>query len=365
MAEPAELVEQDLQEIMSNGFVQYELKHVYQTFTDDRPDGFAAALQATGLPARGSAFVLADIGVTVFCTRRHPYRVDTEATGRKWHVACTFTNFTQHFERDQNGLPVDDPTQAVKRVTVDWLEYTEPINDATLRGLFANGTEFSGGSNQPTPEWLRDRQGDESTAGEPGPILSSSGIPVLLERTDFRRVIKVSKIVRDWDNSWDTLKNKINEDAVTIQEFDIDGLRSGETFQPLTLRMRPPQKENIWKDRKLYFRRTFVMEHNPNGWIHSELDAGTKRRIFVGQNKPDGGTYSQEDLDNLGIESAFGFEEITTRDIDGTKVAIGDPVLFNGHGMEVPVPIQLGAAPKHLYLSWNVHQIVPFAGLDL
>ena len=365
MASDAELISQDLTVSVNNGFAQYELKHVYQTFTENRTDGFAGPLTATGVPQRSQAFVLADIGVTVYCTSQRAYRVDTNATEKKWNVECTFTNFTSHFERDVDGNPVEDPTEAVKRVDVEWLEHSEPITNATLRGLFKDSPEFAGGSSQPTPQWLQKRQGVGDNDPVPGPILNSAGVPVLLERTNFRRVIKVSSIVGDWNNAWNDLFNKINEDEITIEESDSQGVRWSETFQPLTLRMRPPQKENVWKDGRLYYRLTFVIEHNPNRWVHSELDVGTKRRIFVGQNRPDEGTYSQEDLDSLGIGGEFGYEEITTKDAEGTKVAIGNPVLLNGHGMETPVPVNLGASPDSLYLDWNVHDIIPFAGLNL
>ena len=366
MASNAELIKQDLTETISNGFVQYDLVNVYQTFTENRTDGFAGPLNAPGLPPR--SLVLAGFGVTVHCTGRRAFRVDTEATEKKWNVECKFTNFTGHFERDADGNPVEDPTEAVKRVDFEWLEFNEPITDARFRGFTFRGPEFAEGAiptnNNLPPQFAEHGYLDDPP--KPSPIINSASVPILLERTNFRRVIKVSSIVSQWDNSWDDLPNSINSDEITIEESDSQGVRWSGTFQPLTLRMRPPGKENVWKDGRLYYRLTFVMEHNKNRWIHSELDAGTKRLVYVGQTKPDGSSYTQEDLDTLGIGGTYGYEEITTRDAEGTKVAIGDPIRFNGYGMELPVA-RAGGGPVNgnFFGNWDIHDIIPFAELNL
>ena len=69
---------------------------------------------------------------TLYAIARTPARVDDDATGRKWNVTVSYSNNTQNFSRDENGSPVTDPTDAVKTVDIQYLEYSEPINNASL-----------------------------------------------------------------------------------------------------------------------------------------------------------------------------------------------------------------------------------------
>ena len=357
----ARKVAETITESIVNGFVQYEVSQTFQVFLAERTTPPSQTYLATGLPPLGQEAIAGPSGERVWCTRRVPSRVDTDATQRKFHVVCTFTNFTQSFERDQQGNPVTNPVDAVKRVDVSYLQHSEPVSDALLVNFTQDGREGADGATPiQTPPWLSGR------TATPGPIVKSNGVPVFVERDAHRKVIAVSQVFRDWNNNWDTYTDSINTDTITIEERDYEGIRWSETFQPFTLKMRPPRKENIWKDRSLYFRRTMIMEYNPDTWIHSELDAGSKRRVFLGQNKPGGGTYTQSDLDTLGIDGQWGYQEITTKTTDGQDVAIGDPVRLNGFGMESPVsqPANYNVESQ-IFGNWYKHKRLPFAGLNL
>lgn len=357
----AELVNTSLKESVANGFLQYQYGQTYQVFTTNRTDTESVVLSASGLPAIGQTVVLAVSGQPIWCTSRTPARVAIEESATKWHVDCEFNNYTQTFERDFQGNPVTDPTEAVKRVDISYLEHSEEVDDAELLSITVGMSGFLGGQTLVPPIWMQNAI---------GPVTNSAKVPVRLTRPDYRKVIAVSQVYRDWNNDWDDFAGAINDDQITIEEKDKDGVRWSETYPEFTLRMRPPKKENVWKDARLYFRRTFIMEHNPNSWIHAELDAGTKRRVQVGQFKPDGGTYTQDDLDDLGIDGAYGYEEITTTTVDAdgnkTMVAIGDPVKFNGHGSEMPTP-QASSYDNNsqIYLNWRTLKLKSFGGLDL
>jgi hypothetical protein len=185
--------------------------------------------------------------------------------------------------------------------------------------------------------------------------------------TRVKRVkhIQVQKVFRDWSDDWEDYQNAINTNTVTIQVRDSEGLRATHTFQPYTLRLTIDTPEE-WKDAKLYFRVAFNMEHNEDTWIHSELDRGTKRRVEVGQYKPDGTTYTQDDLDALEIGGNFGFASIMT---DDGSVAIGEPVLFNGSGAEQPLTNIAGGSyteGEGVYLNYDVEtNLRSFSPLDL
>lgn len=359
----ATMIGESLTESVSDGFLNYNIQQVYQVIADNRDDPPSVALNASGLPAIGQVAVVAGTSANVWCTSRAPVRVDAEATGRKWHVTCAFTNFTQEFDRDAQGNPVTDPVDAVKRIDISFQEYSAPVTDATLKRFTKNGPDWSDNAGTiATPPWLQSYTSNKTS------VWRSNGVPVLLERTNFRKVISVTQSYYDWLPIWDTYIGAINSDSVTLQEVDADGVRWQETYEPYTLRMRPPQKENIWKDKKLYFRRTMIMEHNADTWIHAELDADSKRFIFVGQAKPGGGTYTQSDLDDLGITGEYGYEEITTKSEDGDVVSIGNAIKLNGYGMEMPLPRADSDSYEpngDIYSNWYVNPIKPFAVLNL
>ena len=108
------------------------------------------------------------------------------------------------------------------------------------------------------------------------------------------------------------------------------------------------------------------MEHNEDTWIHSELDRGAKRRVYVGQYKPDGNTYTSDDLTALEIDGSFGYASIMT---DNDKVAIGEPVLFNGSGAEQPLSREIGGTyteGEGIYLNFDVEtNLRSFSPLNL
>ena len=362
----ADLVKEDYTESIAQGFIQSELTQVYQVLMNNRTDKPSQVLQQSGIPVLGQPSVLAATGALVWCTSRTPTRDQTGATERQWLVTCKFTNYTQQFERDQNGNPVENPADAVKRVEVQYVEYQEPVTDALLYNVTQNGPAGTPGAVFfPKPTWFPSAS---LAADERGPVMVSNGRPVEVFRSAYRKVVSVSQVFRNWNNSWDNYAGKVNNDEITITESDSEGQRWSETFPAYTLRMLPPARENIWKDAKLYYRRTMTMEHNALTWRHSEMDRDTARRVFVGQKRADGETYTQEQLDELQIEGEWGYQEITTMTAEGERVAIGNHVAFNGWGMEQPVmrgDSMMYTPDRAFFTNWDIHREIAFAPLNL
>jgi hypothetical protein len=339
-----------------NGFIQYQETHTFQVLAP-RTSSIVRILNWPGIPAAGSKALLA--GNTVWVgspTVDHP-QLDAD----RFIVTVPYTNQTSQFERNALGDPVDDPTQAVKRVTINWEDKEEPVNFARFRGATKNAPEMQGGTfitSAAKPDWVKD-----------GPVTNSAGEPVMVMRKKRVKHISVSRVSRDWQQSWEDYQNAVNTDDVTIIEQDKDGTRATHSFPKYTLKM-SISTPNEWKDGKLYFRPTFHMEYNEKTWIHAEVDRGTKRRVFVGQSKPedkDGNTtYSADDLEKLGV---FGLKpqwlSILT---DNGKVAIGEPVLFNGAGAELTLENYLigSVIDKPCFTNWDIElNLRPFGPLNL
>lgn len=336
-----------------NGFIQYDLTHTYQVLAD-RNSSIVTILNWPGIPAAGSTAILG--GATVWVGR--PQVTQPNPDVDRFIVTVPYGNLTSQFERDQNGNPVSDPTKAVKRVTIDYSDEPEPVTNARLRKITYQRPEWDPlAVTRATPDWLP----------EWGPVTNSAGEPIHLERTKRVKQITVQRVERNWSNTWDDYQNAINSDTVTIEVRDSDGLRATHTFKPYTLKMviRTPEE---WKDAKLYFRPTFIMDHNTETWVHAEVDRGTKRRASLSQYNPDTGSlYTPAELNAKNINGEYGFTSIMT---DGDTVAIGEPVLFNGTGAEQPTARTDGLTPtgemEPYFLNYDIEtNIRPFSVLKL
>lgn len=319
------LIKQELDESTVNGFPQYTLTEVYQ-LTVPRTSGPVNSLSLAGVPQRNSSKLVE--GVKVWLRNRKLVIPNPKDAASDRFVNCTWTNNTQSFSRDSSGDPVDTPDEVVDRVEVTFANHREPVTDALFLGM-TWGVPKGHSSNPPflaAPGWL--------LANRVGAVTNSAGKPVLVEREVSTDQITVYRTARTWNNSWEDYKNAINSDTVTITQSDVDGVRLTKTYPPYHLKIEAILKNDIWRDGKLYFEAGFQMIENPRSWIHSTVDRGTERRAFVGQSKPEGGTYTQQEIDDLEISGGFGFTSILT---DNGRVAISEPIKFNGTGAEMPL----------------------------
>lgn len=343
-------------ETVKNGFVELSVTQVWQVIAASRTTPFTTVLQDVGLPTLGSSAIFDT--ATLWVVSRVPVRVDSDATERKWNVTVQWSNNTGTYARDTNGDPVTDPTSAAKTVDVTFQEYAKPIDAAVLSSVTIGGIEGTGTA-LTAPSWI--------STTDPGPIRVSTGEPVFAEKIEYTEVVTVSRIERSWTSNYDTYKNTINDATVVITESDVDGTRATYTYAAGTLRMKPITKMPIWQDAKMYFRVRFEMEHNAAGWLHSEVDRSQKRRVFVGQYKPDGGTYSQTDVnDAAGSGSTdvdYAYVSILT---DDGSVAIGDPVKLNGNGAEMPIDRSSSYdTESEVYLNYEVYEEKDWSALSL
>lgn len=339
-------------ETFVNGFPQLDLVHIYQVIAP-RNSSATTILHWPGVPRTGTKVSLGGSSAWVGrVTFEHP-----ELDQDRFLVTVPYSNQTANFERDINGNPVSDPTQIAKRVTINWVDKSEPVTSAKFLGITKGLTLGEGGQAVDPPPWLKKNSF--------GPVTNSTGAPIHRLRTRRLKVITVQRVERNWNSQWDVYQGAINSDVVTIVVRDSTGVRATHTFARYTLRMSIKTPEE-WKDSKMYFRPSFIMEHNPKTWIHAEVDRGQKRRVFVGQRNPEGGNYDAGDLTDLKIDSDWGFNSITT---NKDTVAIGEPVLLNGWGAEQPLT-RVGSGTYQdgdaFYLNYDIdNNIRPFAPLNL
>jgi len=353
----AQLISENASETVKSGFVELGVTQVWQVILANRSDPFTSALSASGLPALQASGTFGT--ATLYVISRVPTRVDEDATGKKWNVTVSWSNATEQFNRNQNGQPVSDPTDSVKQVDIQYLEYSEPITNATFENVTEGGGFEDGTAIGTQPTWLDD-----------GNVTVSTGETVQAERTAYRQVITVSRIESSWTSTYEDYTNTINSAALTITESDAGGVKATYTFPAKTLRMKPITKTPVWKDGSLYFRISFPMEHKIDTWIHSEFDRSQSERIFAGQKKPGGGTYSQADVDKLYPDATagtvkFGIQTITEKTSEGETVAVGDPRPLDGYGARLGVAAATNVNGKSCFVNWSIFEEKSFAGLNL
>ncbi len=353
----AELITENATETVKSGFVELGVNQVWQVITATRSTDFTAALGASGLPALGSAGTFG--GQTLYAISRVPNRVDDDATGKKWNVTVQYSNSTEQFNRNSSGQPVSNPTQSVKEVNIQFLEYAEPITDAEFLNVTKGGGYSVGTAISTQPTWI-----------DNGNVTVSTGETVSASRTSYRQVITVSRMESSWTSTYEDFTNTVNNSSVTITESDASGTKATYTFAANTLRMKPITKQPVWKDGSLYFRISFPMEHKPDTWIHSEYDRSQSERIFVGQTKPGGGTYTQLDVDALYPDATagtvkFGIQTITEKTKDGDVVAVGNPRPLNGFGARLGVDATGNQMGESRFVNWEIYDGKDFGTLNL
>ncbi|MCP4476720.1 MAG: hypothetical protein GY818_01350 [Planctomycetaceae bacterium] len=360
----AELISENASENVKAGFVELGVVQVWQTITSARSDPFTVALGAAGLPAIQQSSTFG--GQTLYVISRTPSRVDDDATGRKWHITVTWSNRTESFDRNKDGEPVNTPTQAVKDVDIQYLEYSEPITDAKFLnvtiggGAGGSGTVLAPGTgNNDYRNWLKD-----------GAVLVSTGESVLATRNQYREIITVSRNEASWNSNYADYTNTVNNASLTITEQDSSGTKATYTYPAKTLKMKPITKQPVWKDGVLYFRVSFSMEYNELTWIHSEVDASQSERVYVDQLKPGGGAYTQADIDKMNPEATagsvkFGIVPITFLNLDGDTVAVGDRRLLDGRGGRLGNAETSNTQGKSHYTNWEIFEEKDWSSLNL
>lgn len=349
---PAKLIDESLKESIVNGFVRYDMVRTYQVLTTDRTDSSIAVLGASGLPFAGLAVLLSS-GVPVYCTNRQAKRSGLQDTAKKWHVTTNWSNDAgQSFLRTDNGTPTFDPLTASRLIEVEYQESMEPIRDATFTGT-TEGPYHDGTPAQNQPSWLQ---------GHKGPIVNSAGDPIFAEKPNFNRVVTVWKWYRDYPSNLETYINNINSADLTLTQNDKDGERLSITFPKQTIRFGLPRVEYHWKDGRLFFRVGVVLVEDKRTWIHSELDRGQRMRVFVGQTRSDGSSWTGNQLAALEPPiSPLGF---TMVDIEQEGYAPGEPLRLNGRGVPCQYDTNTSNRDKSFYNNFGVFTETDFSGID-
>lgn len=384
-ANPANLVNESANEANNFGVAIVTLQQIWEVITTSRSDSAATAMTAVNLPARLSS--LAYGGQTLYCVSRSPARAEVQKTGKKWRIACTFTNDSNAFAHDATGAPVTDPTNTVKSVEIDYVSQEKATTKAKFHSVtigpyheaydptIGNVTDFINRLNPSKhltdPPWLKDSI---------GPIVNSAGDVRYSTSPKFFRRVQVTKILSSFSEDLRGFLGKINNGEVIIEEVsgvrdtDLDpndpALKAKHVFPALTLRVEDVIKRNLWINGTLYYQTTIQMLEDEETWIHSEADAGQRFRVFDGQAKPGGGTYTAEDLSAFdpAIEAtSYGFENITQNGI-----AVGDPARLNGYGAPMPTITAAGTGEIRpgdgdtCFVNFSeVDSIVDFGPLEL
>lgn len=359
-AGPANLVDEMAAETLKLGTPLIRLTLVYEVFTDSRSEPSSVVLAAPELPALRAAYTYN--GTELYCVGRTPRRQSMPDTGRKWHVNVEYTNDNTAFLHDAFGIPVSDPTNAVKRVEIDYTSREEPIFDAKLRNLTVGPFADAYDSTKPdfvdpqklaaTPSHLADRI---STGG---PIVNSAGDIRYATAPSFQRRLTIRK----WVSSWSpTIQNDylggINDSEVLIEEGYGGTTTAEHRFPPLTLRVEDVFKRDVWLNGRLYYEATVVLQEDKKTWIHSEIDAGQRMRVSLNLLDIDGSTFTTEKLQ--AYTPPIADDEFRLVDIEREGIAPGDPMKLNGVGGIY------NTEDETYFVNFNKFKIVDFSGLDL
>ena len=354
----AQLISESTKETVQKGFLQLGVTQIFQVILPDRDNGADDALSAAGVPNIGSSGTFGSS--TLYLIDRTAARVDADATGKKWNITCQYSNNTEQFARDTNGQPVTTPTSEAKRVDIQYLEYSEPVTDATYLSTTTGGGHGNG-TVLAKSDWLTD-----------GNVTVSTGESILVEKTAYRQNIVVSRLESSWDSTYDSYLNTVNNAAITITETDSTGTKATYTFDPKTLRMKPITKQPVWIDSNLYFRVSFPMEYRENTWIHCEADRSQSEKIYVDQRRLDGTAWTQPQIDDLfpdstGTPPDETWLTITQKNEDLKTIAVGNPLPLNGNGARLGcVNSKDGSTPtKPCYVNWQIFEEKDWSPLNL
>jgi hypothetical protein len=130
-----------------------------------------------------------------------------------------------------------------------------------------------------------------------------------------RKVFRIEDWKRTWQNKWDDYDDTINDDEVTIIEKDGEGQRSSKTYPKWTLLVQSVTRVPVWKDGKLWFKRTIILRHNKYEWIVSQPDMGLNKR---------------------NASATPPYEPIMDED---EKLPVSEPQKLNGEGLPFPTAV--------------------------
>ncbi len=367
----AQLISENATETMVMGVPIVNVERVYQIISDARSESVAVPTTATGLPAlRDSATYQ---GTTVYVVARVPRRVEQAKTGRKWNVAVKLTNDTRQFAHNSEGEPVASPVDAVKTVDVDWVASERPIRSAkylsTTRGPFHEAfdpVEFDDQPDNLNPDkvltkatWL---------VGHEGPIINSAGDPKFATNPIYYRKFTVSRYLSEWNEEITNFLGKTNDAEVVIEEVN-GTVKASYRIKKFNLLVQDVVKRNVWIGNTLYFKASIVLLESPESWIHSELDAGQRVRIFEGQDKIGGGVWTADELSRQTPpvpNGGFSFENI-----ERNQSLIGDPEKLNGWGMTIADTVGANTASPPIsetdtiFINFETYDPISFSDLDL
>lgn len=301
---------------VENGHLKISFTQHYEAIIDD-PSGDSAIEVGTDprLPQRGSAYATST-GYVVWCQSVGDVSIQARDANRTVvQVPVLFTNDTENWPLDSQGQPTDNPAEVAQKVTITAEEIRVPIDKAEYLGTF----------NQKDEIWINI---PDLAIGDQSPIINSAHQPQERFTTVYRDVIRIVDFKRTWDNTWDTYKGAINDDEVTIAQEDGEGTRLSKTYGAYNLLCQTVQQEDVWKDGKLWFKRTIVLRHNQDGWYHKVPDMGVVERQANGN-----------------FAGLF---------VEDNTVAVSEPVKLNGEGKAQPTTITTGEVydAKDTFYTW-------------
>ena len=285
---------------IESGTLKVRYVETYELITDDpNTDTTITAGSHPLLPARGTELVTAN-GFAVWVQS-----VDCNRTERlKFEATVTYTNETENWPTDSQGLPTNEPSEVAKRIEITSEEIQIPITNAAYEGVFDEEDNF----------WVNI---PGFTGGEKGPIINSALTKIERFKPSHRDVIKVTDWRRTWQNAWDDFQGSGNDADITFTLSDADGPRMTKTYLKETLKCQSVVPTNVWKKGQLWFKRTMIFRHYPDGLLHKEPDYGLVERDFV----------------------ADAIDGITTQDGAGF---ISEPSKLNGEGKAFPTAVGAG-----------------------
>jgi hypothetical protein len=234
-------------------------------------------------------------------------------------------------QRDENGNASDNPDDWRDQVERGSAKYTVPVEKAKIY------TEL---------------QQLARPVGSEGPVINAAGdvFDPPLEREESHGIYRIVRTRKTFPPNADDFENAINKDTFTISK---PGLRRN--FKPRTLKMEPITGSLQYHRRTdgrevAYWKITFEIHHNKNGWRTNVLNRGVNRRAMAGDKDDRGKVISELDL---------GTGKSKKRRIsDGDDFPSG-PVLLDINGQ----PLATNAQP--VYLEYGFYEEKNFRELGI
>ena len=292
-------------------------------------DGVIATLPA--FPSDITYAIGNDVDTSVTLNSLVPKR--TGDTRLQWLVTGKYSRPSgSESGTDEDGNPTSDPLQFRNDVQINFAQFQLPVEKATYIG----------------PTVFTPRGAIFIENGAEVPVTNSAGVRFVPGETrdDSRMVITITKNLQDFPiDQAEEYKDAVNADSFNVTLSP----RQTKRFQKLTVKNGNIGGSYEFTNEIFYWRVTYELHVNPDGWNRALVDRGVEARALLGDDDGKGGE----------INVLNDGEPALRRLTDQEGVPISDPVRFDGNGQ----PLQEGSPA--IFMTYRIYNELPFRALNL